>query len=75
MRFHGLDLDAEGSVLLSRRVANDEPELLTFIGAVLALADGSQVTWAIDMTGANWRCCSPSCATTARRSSTCLATW
>jgi hypothetical protein len=51
VRFHGLALDAEGTMLLSRRVANDEPELLTFIGAVLALADGSPVTWAIDMTG------------------------
>lgn len=50
MCYHGLALDAEGTTLLSRRVANDEPELLTFIGEVLALADGSPVTWAIDMT-------------------------
>jgi hypothetical protein len=44
-------LDADGKALLSRRVANDEPELLKLIGDVLDLADGRQVTWAIDMTG------------------------
>ncbi len=48
---HGLALDAEGKTLLSRRVANDEPELLKLIGDVLDLADGREVTWAIDMTG------------------------
>lgn len=37
--------------LLSRRVGNDEPELLKLIGDVLDLADGREVTWAIDMTG------------------------
>ncbi len=48
---HGLALDADGKTLLSRRVANDEPELLKLIGDVLDLADDRQVTWAIDMTG------------------------
>lgn len=48
---HGLALDADGKTLLSRRVANDEPELLKLIGDVLALAGGRQITWAIDMTG------------------------
>ncbi|MER7578222.1 IS110 family transposase [Streptomyces sp. NPDC126514] len=48
---HGLVLDADGKTLLSRRVANDEPELLKLIGDVLDLADGCEVTWAIDMTG------------------------
>jgi transposase len=48
---HGLALDADGKTLLSRRVANDEPELLRLIGDVLALAGGGEVTWAIDMTG------------------------
>ncbi|MFF4731073.1 IS110 family transposase [Streptomyces mirabilis] len=48
---HGLALDSNGTTLLSRRVANDEPELLKLIGDVLDLADGRQVTWAIDMTG------------------------
>ncbi|GHE49436.1 hypothetical protein GCM10017771_70880 [Streptomyces capitiformicae] len=48
---HGLALDADGKMLLSRRVVNNEPELLKLIGDVLDLADGRQVTWAIDMTG------------------------
>ena len=48
---HGLALDADGKTLLSRRVANDEPELLKLIGDVLDRADGRQVIWAIDMTG------------------------
>ncbi|WP_405487622.1 IS110 family transposase [Streptomyces sp. NBC_00096] len=47
---HGLALDGDGKTLLSRRVAN-EPDLLKLIGDVLALADGRQVTWAVDMTG------------------------
>jgi len=46
-----LVLDSEGDTLLSRRVANDEPELLQLIGDVLDLADGRGVTWAMDMTG------------------------
>lgn len=48
---HTLVLDSEGSTLLSRRVANDEPELLKLIGDVLDLADDREVTWAMDMTG------------------------
>ncbi|GAA2377743.1 IS110 family transposase [Streptomyces cuspidosporus] len=48
---HTLVLDAEGTTLLSRRVANDEPELLKLIGDVLDLADGRKLTWAMDMTG------------------------
>lgn len=48
---HGLALDADGKTLLSRRVANDELELMKLIGDVLALADGRRVAWAIDMTG------------------------
>jgi hypothetical protein len=48
---HGLALDVDGKTLLSRRVANDEPELLKLVGDVLDLADGREVTWAIDMTG------------------------
>ncbi|MFF7890304.1 IS110 family transposase [Streptomyces sp. NPDC020794] len=48
---HCLVMDGEGRTLLSRRVANDEPELLGLLGDVLALADGGQVTWALDMTG------------------------
>jgi len=48
---HTLVLDSGGETLLSRRVANDEPELLKLIGDVLDLADGRAVTWAMDMTG------------------------
>ncbi|MEY9997269.1 hypothetical protein ABIE67_009388 [Streptomyces sp. V4I8] len=48
---HCLALDSDGNTLLSRRVANDEPELLKLIGDVLGLADGREVTWAMDMTG------------------------
>lgn len=50
-RHHGLALDADGKTLLSRRVANDEPELLKLIGDVPDLAGGREVTRAIDMTG------------------------
>ncbi|MGW6413411.1 IS110 family transposase [Streptomyces vinaceus] len=48
---HCLVLDAEGTTLLSRRVANDEPELLKLLADVLALAGGDRATWALDMTG------------------------
>jgi len=48
---HFLVLDGEGEVLLSRRVANDEPELLQLIADVLSPAGGTPVTWALDMTG------------------------
>jgi transposase len=44
---HCVALSAEGGKLLSRRVANDEPELLQLIADVLAL--GEEVTWAIDL--------------------------
>ncbi|MGW2402134.1 IS110 family transposase [Kitasatospora sp. NPDC001664] len=44
---HCVALDAEGGKLLSRRAANDEPELLKLIADVLAL--GEDVTWAIDL--------------------------
>lgn len=54
---HGLALDTDSKTLLSRRVANDEPELLQLVGDVLALADGGEVTWAIDMTGGERPCC------------------
>lgn len=48
---HCLVMDSEGRRLLSRRVANDEPELLQLFGDVLGLADDGRVTWAMDMTG------------------------
>jgi transposase len=48
---HCVVVDGEGSRLLSRRVANDEPELLKLLGDVLAVADTGPVTWAVDMVG------------------------
>ncbi|SEO93433.1 IS110 family RNA-guided transposase [Actinacidiphila rubida] len=48
---HCVVVDSEGDRLLSRRVANDEMELLQLLGDVLALADGKRTTWAVDMTG------------------------
>ncbi|MFQ2879923.1 IS110 family transposase [Mycobacterium sp. TY814] len=42
-------IDADGKRLLSRRVANDESALLDLIGAVQTLADGGELTWAIDL--------------------------
>jgi hypothetical protein len=48
---HCLVLDNEGATLLSRRVTNDEPELLKLIDDVLDLADGEKDTCALDMAG------------------------
>ncbi|MEY9965485.1 transposase [Streptacidiphilus sp. MAP12-16] len=48
---HCLVMDAEGNTLLSRRVLNDEAELLELIGDILEVADNSEVTWTLDMTG------------------------
>ncbi len=42
-------IDAEGKSLLSRRDANDEAALLGLIDTVTALADGGEITWAIDL--------------------------
>ncbi|MEV2264958.1 IS110 family transposase [Streptomyces anulatus] len=44
---HCVVLDAEGKRLMSRRVLNDEPELLALLGDVLALAE--DVVWAVDV--------------------------
>lgn len=44
---HCVVIDSGGRRLLSRRIANDEPELLGLIGDVTALGD--QVTWAADL--------------------------
>ena len=46
---HGVVVDGDGQRLLSRRVANDEAALLDLIDAVTVLADGGEVTWAIDL--------------------------
>ncbi|MFJ7063175.1 IS110 family transposase [Streptomyces microflavus] len=44
---HCVVIDEGGRRLLSRRVANDEPELLELLADVLALGD--EVTWGIDL--------------------------
>lgn len=44
---HCVAIDESGHRLLSRRVANDEPELLELLTDVLALGD--KVTWGIDL--------------------------
>lgn len=44
---HCVVIDAEGSKLLSRRVANDEADLVQLLADVLAL--GHEVTWAVDL--------------------------
>lgn len=45
---HCMVVDGDGEPVLSRRVANDEQELLGLIGAVAAL-DGEEVVWAVDL--------------------------
>ena len=42
-------MDTDAQRLLSQRVANDETALLELISTVTALADGDEVTWAIDL--------------------------
>jgi transposase len=44
-------IDADGQRLLSQRVANDEAVLVELINEVMALANGGEVTWAIDLNG------------------------
>jgi transposase len=46
---HCVVIDAAGRRLLSQRVVNDETALLGLIAAVQTLADGGEVTWAIDL--------------------------
>ncbi|MFI1582811.1 IS110 family transposase [Embleya sp. NPDC020630] len=46
---HCTTIDANGTVVLSRRVPNDETELLQLLGDVLQLADDGPVTWAVDL--------------------------
>jgi transposase len=49
---HCVVIDGDGNRLLSsQRVSNDETALLELIAAVTTLADGGEVTWAIDLTG------------------------
>jgi transposase len=46
---HCVVIDGDGQRLLSRRVTNDEALLLELIDTVGTLADGGEVTWAIDL--------------------------
>lgn len=46
---HCTVIDADGNKALSRRVPNNEDELLQLLGDVLDLADGAPVTWAVDL--------------------------
>ncbi|MEE2033371.1 IS110 family RNA-guided transposase [Rhodococcus chondri] len=46
---HCVVIDTDGTRLHSRRVANDEAELIDLIDAVTRLADEGTVTWAIDL--------------------------
>lgn len=48
---HCMVIGADGQRLVSQRVANDEAALVELINQVLALADGGEVTWAIDLNG------------------------
>lgn len=46
---HCVVIDSDGTRLLSRRVANDEAELLRLIESVTRLAGVGEVTWATDL--------------------------
>ena len=46
---HCVVIDTDGQRLVSQRVANDEAALLDLIEGVATLADGGEVTWAIDL--------------------------
>lgn len=46
---HCTAIDTDGKTLLSRRVPNNETELLELLGDVLELAEGDPVTWAVDL--------------------------
>ena len=48
---HCVVVDGDGARVLSRRVANDEATLGELINAVTTLADGGELTWAIDLAG------------------------
>ena len=46
---HCVVIDQTGTVLLSKRVENDETALLELIATVLEMADGGEVVWATDL--------------------------
>ncbi|MEU6191951.1 IS110 family transposase [Nocardia sp. NPDC047038] len=46
---HCVVIDTDGKRRLSRRIGNDETELTGLINQVVALADGGELIWAIDL--------------------------
>ncbi|MGW2588587.1 IS110 family transposase, partial [Streptomyces virginiae] len=46
---HCTVIDEDGAKVISRRVANNEAELLQLLGDVMDFAEGSPVTWAVDL--------------------------
>ncbi|WP_299040385.1 transposase [uncultured Pseudokineococcus sp.] len=46
---HCVVMDSDGTVVLSRRVDNDESQLLDLIGEVITLTDGDPLVWATDL--------------------------
>lgn len=46
---HCVVIDEDGTRLLSRRIANDEKEILDLLAEVVALADAQEVCWATDL--------------------------
>ena len=46
---HCVVIDFEGTVVLSRKVGNEETELLELIAAVVEIADDGEVCWATDL--------------------------
>lgn len=46
---HCVVIDADGNKLLSRRLANREPEILTLLADVTSVQAGARVTWTTDL--------------------------
>ena len=61
-----------GTVLLSKRVENDESVLLDLIKRVVGIADGDNVCWATDLTPAAQHCSACFWRLTASRCTTSL---
>lgn len=68
---HTVVLNNDGEVLLSRKVVNDEADLLHLISEVLTL--GETVVWSVDVADGMASCWSTSCSTMDRPSSICPA--
>ncbi|MEV7368342.1 transposase, partial [Streptomyces sp. NPDC091299] len=46
---HCTVIDQDATVFLTRRVPNNEADLLELLAVVLELAEGEPVTWAVDL--------------------------